>query len=241
MTQRMGKHKDFWDREYETSEHLALSEDPSGDLQKFLRFLERNSGRRHLNPTALALDLGCGNGRNLAFIARSYGMRGIGYDISEVAVGQARRLTEGLPVVTEVRSIADPLPVPDASVTLVLDMMTSHFLRQTEREALLHGLRRVLRPGGWLFFKTFLADGDLHVKRLLRESPADEAGAYIHPRLGVYEYAWTEDALREFFEPYFDVQKLEKSHRHLVPGRHGRMEAGKRRTVSLYLEKRSDS
>jgi hypothetical protein len=91
-------------------------------------------------------------------------------------------------------------------------------------------------PSGkrWLFFKSFLADDDLHTKRLLREHPADEGGAYIHPRLGVYEYTWTEEVLREFFEPYFEIHKIDKSHKHIIRGK-----AGKRRTVSAYLQKNS--
>ena len=61
---------------------------------------------------------------------------------------------------------------------------------------------------------------------------ADEPGAYIHPEFGVYEYVPTEESLREFYEPYFTIHKLEKSHRHLIKGK-----AGKRRTVSVCLQK----
>jgi SAM-dependent methyltransferase len=132
----MDKHRDYWNREYQTSEHLALSANPSEDLAKFTRFLERNYKREFLNPHALALDLGCGNGRNLIYLAENYGMRGVGYDISDVALVDARTASEGLPIEYEARSIAEPLPQKDASVTLALDMMTSHFLKSAEREAL---------------------------------------------------------------------------------------------------------
>jgi len=225
-------HKDFWNREYKTSEHLALSSAPSEDLEKFTRFLEREYKREFLNGYARVLDLGCGNGRNLIYLAQAYGMKGIGYDISDVAVEQARHASKGLPIAYEVRSIAEPLPLPDASQTFVLDMMTSHFLRRAEREALRAEIVRILRPGGWLFFKSFLADEDLNVKRLLRENPADEENAYIHPKIGVYEYVWTEEALHDFFAPEFEIHKVHKSHKHLRRGR-----PGKRRTLSAYLQK----
>jgi SAM-dependent methyltransferase len=228
----MQKHRDFWNREYQTSEHLALSKEPSEDLKKFTRFLERHYKREFLNPLAQALDLGCGNGRNLIYLAENFGMRGVGYDISDVAIGEAEKSSEGLPITYEARSIEEPLPQKDTSVTLALDMMTSHFLKKEAREHLLKEILRVLRPGGWLFFKSFLADEDLHTKRLLRDNPADEEGAYIHPKLGVYEYTWTEEGLREFFEPNFEIHKIEKSHKHIIKGR-----AGKRRTVSAYLQK----
>ena len=233
----MSKHADFWNKEYQTSEHLALSTESSDDLEKFTRFLEREYKREYLNSHARVLDVGCGNGRNLVYLASTYGMRGVGYDISDVAIAQAKKASEGLPIEYEARSIAEPLPLPDGSVTIALDMMTSHFLRKAEREALREELVRVLRPGGWLFFKSFLADEDIHTKRLLREHPADEAGAYIHPKLGVYEYAWTEEAVYEFFKDSFEIHKFHKSHKHILH-RRGKIEAGKRRTFSAYLQKR---
>ena len=226
------KHREFWNKEYKTSEHLTLSEEPSGDLEKFTRWAERNYGRRFLNPLARTLDLGSGNGRNLIFLAETYGMRGVGYDISDVAIMQGKRLSKDLPIEFFARSIEGPLPLPDQSVHLALDMMTSHFLKKKEREILRDEIFRVLKPGGWLLLKSFLADGDLHVRRLLKESPADEEGAYIHPKFGVYEYAWTEEALREFFEPYFTIHKIERSHKHIKAGK-----AFKRRTFTAYLQK----
>jgi len=227
------RHRDFWNREYKTSEHLTLSTAPSEDLEKFTRWLERGYKREFLNAYARVLDLGCGNGRNLVYLAQAYSMKGTGYDISDEAIKQARLASGGLPITYEVRSIAEPLPLPDGSQTFVLDMMTSHFLRKAEREALRGEIVRVLRPGGWLFFKSFLADEDMHVKRLLKESPADEPGAYIHPKLGVYEYAWTEDEVQEFFDGHLELHKFNKSHRHILKGG----KAGKRRTFSAYLQK----
>jgi SAM-dependent methyltransferase len=228
----MDRHREFWNKEYQSSEHLALSTEPAEDLQKFTRFLERETKREYLNPRSVVLDLGCGNGRNLKFLTEAFGMQGIGYDISKVAIGEAEKASEDMPIHYEVRSIADPLPLKDESVNLVLDMMTSHFLKKDERDALRAEITRVLRPGGCFFFKSFLADGDLNVKRLLHDHPADEAGAYIHPKMGVYEYVWTEDNLREFFKDDFEFHRIYKSHKHLRRGR-----AGKRRTFSAYLQK----
>jgi len=229
--------KEFWNREYKTSEHLALSTESSEDLEKFTRWLERQYKREFLNPLAKALDLGCGNGRNLIFLAEYYGIRGIGYDISEAAIGHAEAASKDLPITYEARSIAEPLPLPDNSQTFVLDMMTSHFLKKAEREALRAEILRVLKPGGWLFFKSFLADEDLHTKRLLKEHPADEEGAYLHPKLGFYEYTWTEEGVYEFFKDGFELHKFNKSHRHINRGKIGEARAGKRRTFSAYIQK----
>lgn len=228
----MSKHQQFWNKEYKTGEHLALSDEPAEDLEKFCRWAERNYGRRFLNPLARTLDLGCGNGRNLIFLARTYGMRGVGYDISSEAIKLATRASADLPIVYTTRSIEGAVDLPDNSVDIVLDMMTSHFLKEKAREELRGEILRVLKPGGWLFFKSFLADQDLHARRLLKENPAEEKDAYIHPKLGVYEHVWTEESLHEFFSPYFSIEKIERSYKHMNRGR-----AWKRRTITAYLEK----
>lgn len=228
----MDKHRTFWNKEYLTSEHLTLSTAPAEDLQKFVRYVERHTKREFLNPRSNVLDLGCGNGRNLIYLTETFGMKGIGYDISDVAISEAKQASRDLPIQYEVRSIVEPLPLLDESVSFTLDMMTSHFLHSAEREALRAEIVRVLRRQGWFFFKSFLADEDLNVKRLLRDHPADEPNAYIHPKLGVYEHVWTEDELHDFFGPYFEIHKVHKSHKHLKKGR-----AGKRRTISAYLQK----
>lgn len=229
---RKGSSKKFWDKEYAQSGHLALSNDPSEDLVKFTRFLEREFGRKYLNPLASVADLGSGNGRNLIYLAETYGMRGIGYDISSEAVTQANRLikTKELPIVCSVQSIASPLPLPDSSQTLVLDMMASHFLNSEERLRLRDKIVRVLRKEGFLFFKTFLRDEDKHAERLLRENPASEPGSYIHPKIGVAEHVFTESEIEDFLKDHFFIHKITKSHRH-------RERLAKRRSISVYAQK----
>ena len=218
----------FWDREYKSADHLSLSEEVSEDLAKFTRHLEREYKRTYLNPLASVLDLGCGNGRNLIYLAKTYGMRGIGFDISGTAISQAKSASVGLPLTYETRSIAPPLSVPDGSQTLVLDMMTSHFLSGAEREELYREIYRVLKPSGWLFLKTFLRDEDTHAARLLREHPAEESGSYIHPEIGVSEHVFTEEEIGAALGAHFTVHKILKSHRH---------REGKRRSISLYAQK----
>lgn len=225
--------KDFWDKQYKNPTHLELSDGASEDLEKFTRYLLREHGKKFLNVTAKAVDLGCGNGRNLIYLAKEFGVHGLGYDTSKEAILQARKNAEGLQLTFEVGSIADPIPLPDSSVMLALDMMSSHVLLRDERENLRAEILRVLRPGGWLFFKSFLLDDDLNAERMLRESPGPEIGMYMHPEIGAPEYVWTEHALREFFDGYLTIHKIEKSFKH----RHADGSAWKRRTICAYLQK----
>jgi len=222
----------FWDTEYKNATHLKLSVEQSEDLEKFTRYLPRIERDDVLAPGASVLDVGCGNGRNIIYLARDFGMQGVGYDISSAAIAQAKAASVGLPLVYEARSIAGLITLPDNSQSLVLDMMTSHFLSEAERTVLRDEIFRVLKPGGFLFMKTFLADGDLHTRRLLKDAPATEDNTYIHPVIGVPEYVYTEEVLIDFLKEKFNIHKIYRSHKHVLRGR-----ARKRRTISVYVEK----
>jgi SAM-dependent methyltransferase len=228
--------KHFWNKEYKRPAHLAISTEPSGDLEKFTRWQERNYGREFLNPQTLVADLGCGNGRNLIFLARDFGCRGVGYDISSEAIKQAKTMVNSdlAPLEFSVRPLNETIPLSDNSASIVLDMMSSHILKKAEREKLREEIIRVLKPSGWLFFKSFLLEEDLNARRMIHDYPGPELNSYIHPTLGVYEHVWTIDELEDFFGPYFEIHKIEKSHKHMSHGR-----AFRRRTVTVYLQKRA--
>ena len=229
----MAKVKKFWDDEYKNPEHLKLSLEPSSDMQTFVRWAIRNSEWHPFPKDGMILDVGCGNGRNIIGLAKEAEMSGYGFDISGEAIIQARNLAKDLPIKFEIRGAEDSLLLADESVDVVLDMMTSHFLRQEQREKYLKEILRVMKPYGWMFFKTFILEGDQNARRMIHNYPAGEENAYIHPKIGVYEYVWTEEKLFEFFSPHFKIHKMIKSYKHIT-------EKGtpwKRRTISLYLEK----
>lgn len=222
--------KHFWDKEYKESEHLKLSLNPSEDLERFCSWLIRHEGRRHLQHSSQVLDIGCGNGRNLRYLAETYRVRGTGLDISSQALAQATEHALNLPLTYTLQSAAEPLPVADNSQDIVLDMMVSHFLNENERGQLLAEIKRVLKPGGWLFYKTFLLDEDKHAKRLITEQPAPEANSYIHPVMNVAEHVSSEEEIRSVLGADFEIHQLRKSHRHKGP-------RAKRRSVSVYAER----
>jgi len=223
----------FWDSEYTNASHLKLSTEASEDLEKFTRWFARQKDTTQiLTPSNSILDVGCGNGRNLIYLAQNYGTKGVGYDISTAAIAQAVTASKDLSLSYTARTIAGPLELNDDSQSLVLDMMASHFLNEEERRFLRDEIYRVLMPGGFLFIKTFLADGDLHTRRLLKDHPSPETGTYIHPVIGVPEHAYQEEELVDFLSEKFVIHKIYRSHKHVLRGK-----ARKRRTISIYVEK----
>lgn len=225
----------FWDKEYTNPEHLKLSVEKSGDLAKFTRWIHRRDRADILAPEASVFDIGCGNGRNLIYLANEFGMRGVGVDISSAAIAQAKKAAGVLPLTFYVGKASNSLQAADESQALALDMMTSHFLNEAERSFLRDEIFRVLQPGGFLFMKTFLADGDLHTARLLKDYPGPETNTYIHPVMGVPEYVYTEEALTQFLSEKFIIRKIYRSHKHVSKGK-----ASRRRTITVYAEKDYD-
>ncbi len=228
------KNKEFWDKEYKNAEHLDLSNEPSNELKTFLEALYKEYRGSIFDEHSRFLDLGCGNGRNSFLLANFFKMTGVAYDISGHAVKQARRRLAGKRVLCKERSIAGSYSdIETGSMNLVIDMMTSHFLHKAERDMMLSEIDRVLSSDGYFLIKTFLRDGDLHTPRLLRENPADEEGAYIHPKFGLYEYVWREEDLIEWLSQYFVIKYINRSHQHKRNG-----EAFKRRFIVIACEKK---
>lgn len=222
----------FWNQEYTDPKYLKLSSKESADLSKFTRWLARRERTDLLTDQASAVDAGCGNGRNLIYLAQEYGMSGVGVDIASAAIAQAKIASPGLSIEYSIGNAGDPLPAADDSQSLALDMMTSHFLDEAGRIRLRDEIFRTLKPGGYLFMKTFLKDKDLHTARLIRERPGPEEDSYIHPVMGVSEHVYSEEDLTEFLGEKFIVRKIYRSHKHAFKGK-----AKKRRTISVYAEK----
>lgn len=265
--------KEFWNKEYKDPKHLAMSTEPSSDLLEFVTWTKRNAEWPAFPKHGTVVDIGCGNGRNLVRLCLEYNMNGLGTDISEVALGQARNLVPsvtkeiqeemaeegrefvvnpGLKIDFKKLAAEEPLPLEDQSVDVLLDMMVSHQLVKADREKLAAEIARVVKPYGWVFFKTFLLEGDLHAKRLLDESVVNkdmvrknptwgdengipEKNSYVHPHTKGIEHIFTEEEVHDLFGKYFKICKVKKSHKHIKDGK-----PWKRRTMSVYMERLRD-
>jgi hypothetical protein len=71
---------------------------------------------------------------------------------------------------------------------------------------------------------------------LIKNESAGEHNAYIHPKMKVYEYVWTDEALDKAFGEQFVLQHKELSHQHNIRGK-----PNKRRSITCYYERRSGS
>lgn len=102
------------------------------------------------------LEVGCGTGANLWFVARE-GFAAYGIDGSQVAVDRARgRIAEeGLHADLRVGD-ATALPYPDATFEGVLDIECLYANSWDDTRRIVSEIHRVLKPNGLLLSKTFM-------------------------------------------------------------------------------------
>jgi SAM-dependent methyltransferase len=104
-----------------------------------------------LPDTGTILDVGCGSGQTLAWFGQRFGAwRTLGCDISPEAASAAAR--SGFEI-TQASALALPYPPATADVIVSLDVLQHVPLGGGDLVAL-REMRRVLKPGGWLFVRT---------------------------------------------------------------------------------------
>lgn len=136
-----------WDAEYlRAGIPSSQRDEPSGVVEWALynlRFLAKR-------PGGVALDLGCGKGRNTLALADA-GFAATGFDFSARAIEIARNRPRSHQVEFYLQDVTKPLPVADSSVDLVLDIFVYfHQLSDAARTAHRAELGRVMKPGALL-------------------------------------------------------------------------------------------
>ena len=197
-----------WEQEYQQPQFLTLGTEPLTVVKEFCKWLRRDEKVELEKCTVL--DLGCGNGKNVKYFVEGYAKSGIGYDISKTAIVAAKKLSEGLEIKYEVRSIGEKFPLENESVDIILDVTSSNSLSESEREVYLQETQRVLKPGGYLFVRALCLDGDKNAKQLIKENPGSEKDTYILPNVGVTERVFTKQDLVDTYGKYFEIVRLEK-------------------------------
>lgn len=107
------------------------------------------SSRREPLPPGRALDLGCGTGTNVIYLAQ-HGWQAVGVDYSPRAIRMARRKARAAGAAGVDLRVADVTDLRDLDgpFDLALDMGCFHSLEAVGRSKYAANLARLLRPGG---------------------------------------------------------------------------------------------
>lgn len=145
----------------------------------------------------LLLDLGCGTGRHLVYLAQ-HSFQVVGLDGSPHALAGARRwLSEqGLHANLVRHELTEPLPFPAASFDALISTQVIHHARLSVVQSIIHEIHRLLKPGG-LVYVTVAAP-----KEGKFDSNEIEPRTYLPldgPEKGLLHHLFTEEELRQSF------------------------------------------
>jgi ubiquinone/menaquinone biosynthesis C-methylase UbiE len=165
-----------------------------------MRFLAR------VGPAARILDLGCGAGRDLAWLVMR-GARAVGVDLSAGMLAQARTTAPGPLAQMDMRGLAFPAGCFDG-VWCVASFL---HLPKADAPGALREMRRVLRPGGPLFLGIQEGSGEgwegwapgpyAHVQRLFaRYSPQEVEGLLANAGFTVVERGSSQAGTRRWLQ-----------------------------------------
>ena len=211
----MFNQKNAWDREYRNPKLVTGKEDPQADTLRFFKFLKKD--QKYKVEDRVALDLGCGTGRNSNYLSEM-GNKVIGIEISSVALMLAKNRAKDLGINVDYRlgDIGAKYDLKDSSVDVILDVTSSNSLDEKGREIYLEEMNRVLKTGGpacaggYIFVRALCKDGNKNVKNLLKMSPGKEYDTYIIKEIGLTERVFSRDDFVKMYGKYFKILSLEK-------------------------------
>lgn len=126
------------------------------------RQLRRGEGRGRT-----LVEIGFGSGHALRHLTRRYGFRTIGFDLSRETVDLYNRDAPAGSHAALMDPVTSAIPLDDAAVDAVV---CSHVLEHVpDDRGLLAEIRRILRPGGWLFVNVPINEEHLHVPNHVRK------------------------------------------------------------------------
>ena len=197
-----------WDAEYAAQGvPSSVRTKPSGALVGYLK---------RVAPPApgCALDIGCGRGRNVRYLAE-LGWAAVGLDYSDTAVRAARRSG-----VSCVRADAGAAwPFADDAFDLAVDAFCfKHLIEPSAVAAYARELRRVLRPGGAAML-SLAPPEDGYYGACPREADGSGRVVILDPKVGVRSVLYGEADISEMFGG-FSATRIERREK---PGdMHGR-------------------
>jgi SAM-dependent methyltransferase len=195
---------DRWRLEYE-QEGIPSSfrEEPSGSVQAFAQFLEERQVKN-----GIAVDLGCGRGRNSLFLAK-LGFFVYSFDFVPEAIQALQRDAEELGVSNRIyarcQSVSEKWPVEDQLADIAIDAFVyKHLIPDSEKRVYRMELDRVLKPRG--YYLLTLADvDDGYYGPLLSNSPEPERNVIVDPAIGIGSILYSKADIEREFSMKFDL------------------------------------
>ncbi len=107
----------------------------------------------------IAIDLGCGDGRNLFYIVKKGGFkRVIALDISRYAILKVKRIAKMLEVENKIETLVEDMREFHLGVekySLIVSTVSLSFMRKNESLGMIERIKRAVEPGGGVYITVF--------------------------------------------------------------------------------------
>ncbi len=163
---------------------------------------------------AVVLDLGCGNGRHVVYLARE-GLRVFGLDSAPEALGLARGWleAEGLTADLRLHSMTEPLPYADAFFDAVVSIQVIHHAKLGAIRRIVEEIRRILKPEGLVCVTVSRPKAKPRWQHAIETEPRTYLPLEGRER-GLLHHQFVPDELRELFKDFDIVSLHEDTTRH---------------------------
>ena len=191
-----------WDEIF--SEKGRVFTEPHAEMEELADLFQKNGVKR-------ILDIGCGTGRHLVYLA-SKGFQMFGFDASQHAIDLAEQwLNEEELSAKIIRCrMEDGFPYADRLFDAVVSIQVIHHNRIRDIQSTIAEIERVLRPQGYIFITVPILTGE-------PVSPEDdwglkevEPGTYLPqkgPESGILHHFFSEEDILEAFSA-FRISKM---------------------------------
>lgn len=192
--------KKSWDEIYKETERLESTLEIDEDIP-WITNLFKKRGVRNI------LDLGCGAGRILAYLAQK-GFEMYGIDISEEGIKKAKQRLAQMKLYANLRvhSMTERLPYPDNFFNAVISTRTIHHAKIEEIREIIKEIERVVKPQGLIFITVRKSN----LRKRISYSQKIAPRTFINTEgkeKGVIHYIFNKEILRKEFRN-FKIHKL---------------------------------
>jgi SAM-dependent methyltransferase len=172
--------------------------DPHEEMPRVVRTLKKSGGKT-------VLDLGCGTGRHIIYLAE-LGFAVYGLDSSPEGIEASRQWLFNKKLVADLRvhDMTDRLPFDDGFFDAVVSVQVIHHAELATIRHVVREVTRVLKPGGFVFVTV------PKIKNQARTFEQIEENTFVPldgPEKGLPHHYFTAPELREIFSA-FDIRDI---------------------------------
>ena len=160
------------------------------------------------------LDIGCGYGRDAAYLARNINCRILGIDNSSEAIEMAKKVMAADLESRVTFQCCDFRQIPEGKFGIIIASNFYHLLKTEDRQALISTLKKRLKPGGMLFLSMLSPHDPEHFGK--GKPVENEANSFHDQR---YLHFCTREELENDFS-FLTVQELAE-HEYYEPRSNG--------------------